>query len=124
LLSAVGFDRETLLVGEPVTFQATVRNIGGAVTGDVVGVAFLVDGRYITYGALPTLWPPAVRRLSGPVSPWTAEAGNYTLTALVDDINRFPEISEENNTLDIYIFSGVAAALAAAGRCHREGYRL
>jgi subtilase family serine protease len=100
IVSAVGFDRETLTAGEPVTFQATVRNIGGAVTGDTVGVAFLVDGQYITYGITGPMAAGSSQIIRA-VSPWRPQAGSYTLTALVDDINRFPEISEENNSLEI-----------------------
>ena len=37
--------------GDPVTFEALVKNIGAATTADRVGVAFLIDGQYITFGA-------------------------------------------------------------------------
>ena len=35
------------------------------------------------------------------VSPWQATAGRHTLLAVVDDVNRYPEISEDNNTREI-----------------------
>ena len=77
-----------------------MRNIGNAPTGDTVGVAFLVDGQYITFGTSGAL-APGVSQLIKSVSSWPATAGDHTLTAVVDDINRYPEISETNNTLDL-----------------------
>jgi uncharacterized lipoprotein YddW (UPF0748 family)/subtilase family serine protease len=98
IVSAVGFDRLPLVDGEQVRFEATVRNVGGASTGTTVGVAFLVDGRYITYGTSGPL-EPGVSRVIKSVSGWTAVAGMHTLTAVVDDVNRYPEVSETNNAL-------------------------
>ncbi|RME74919.1 MAG: hypothetical protein D6784_08990 [Chloroflexi bacterium] len=99
-------------VGDPVFFEAEVQNIGDAPTGDTVGVAFLVDGAYITYGITAPLEAGASARLRA-VSPWQAVAGEHTLTAVVDDINRYPEIREDNNRLQISF--RVAAATPPAG---------
>ncbi len=100
IVTALGFDRNPLNEGDPITFETTVRNIGGAVTGGTVGVAFLVDGVYRTFGISPPLEAGASRLIRA-VSTWTAVAGEHTLTAVVDDVNRYPEISETNNTLEI-----------------------
>ncbi|HHJ06426.1 MAG TPA: hypothetical protein ENK24_02890, partial [Anaerolineae bacterium] len=93
--------------GDPVIFEALVKNIGSAVTGDVVGVAFLVDNQYITYGSAPPIEAGQLRHIRA-VSPWIAAAGTHRLTAVADDVNRFPEASEENNRfeLDFQVFDG------------------
>ncbi len=93
--------------GDPVVFEALVKNIGSATTGDVVGVAFLVDNRYITYGSAPPIEAGQTRSIRA-VSPWTAAAGTHRLTAVADDVNRFPEASEDNNRfeLDFQVFDG------------------
>jgi spore coat protein H len=100
IVIAVGFNKATLIDGDQIAFEATVQNIGSAITGDTVGVAFLVDGKYITFGTSAPLEPGASRLIKS-VSSWPAVAGEHTLTAVVDDINRYPELSETNNTLEI-----------------------
>lgn len=100
IVAAVGFGKPTLLEGDALTFEATVRNIGGAITRNIVGVAFLVDGAYVTFGTSPPLEAGAGRVIKA-VAPWTATVGEHTLTAVVDDINRYPEISETNNSLAV-----------------------
>ncbi|GAB4427192.1 MAG: hypothetical protein Fur0044_25090 [Anaerolineae bacterium] len=100
IVAAVGFGKPTLVEGDALTFEATVRNIGGAITGGTVGVAFLVDGAYITFGTSPPLEAGGSRVIKA-VAPWTATAGEHTLTAIVDDINRYPEASETNNSLAV-----------------------
>jgi hypothetical protein len=49
-----------------VRLAALVENQGGAVTGDVVGVAFFVDGRYTTYGIIEPLASWRTARRFGP----------------------------------------------------------
>lgn len=100
IVAAVGLGKQTLLEGDVLTFEATVRNIGGATTGNIVGVAFLVNGAYVTFGTAPALEAGGSRVIKA-VAPWTATAGEHTLTAIVDDINRYPEISETNNSLAV-----------------------
>lgn len=98
IVTAVGFNKAPLVSGDQLVFEATVRNIGSAATGPTVGVAFQVDGHYLTFGTSAALQPGESRAIKA-VSPWTAVAGAHTLTAIVDDVNRYPEISESNNSL-------------------------
>ena len=86
--------------GDAVTFEAVVQNVGSTPTGDVVGVAFLVDGQYITFGTTAAIAPGETQVVRA-ISPWTATAGHHRLTAVVDDVNRYPEISETNNRLEL-----------------------
>jgi subtilase family serine protease len=102
VVTAVTFDKNPIITGDLVTFEATVRNIGSAVTGSTVGVAFLVDGVMVTFGSSPPL-EAGTSRLIRAVAPWTATLGEHTLTAVVDDVNRYPEISESNNSLTLKI---------------------
>ncbi|MFN8453916.1 MAG: CARDB domain-containing protein [Anaerolineae bacterium] len=98
LITALGFDQSPLIEGATITFEATIRNAGSAITGGTVGVAFLVDGIAITFATSAPLEAGASRLIRA-VSPWTATPGEHTLTAIVDDVNRYPEVSETNNTL-------------------------
>ena len=66
----------------------------------MVGVAFAVDGQYITFGTAPALAADADRQIRA-VSAWRAVAGHHRLTAVVDDVNRYPEMSEDNNRLEM-----------------------
>ncbi|MFN8453917.1 MAG: CARDB domain-containing protein [Anaerolineae bacterium] len=84
--------------GDTLTFEATIKNIGGAATADVVGVAFLVNGQQITFGTTAAI-PAGETRPVRAVTPWRAVTGRHRLTAIADDVNRFPEISETNNQL-------------------------
>ena len=95
-------NQSSIIEGSKVTFEATVQNIGESVTGDTVGVAFLIDGQYITFATTNPLGPGERKTLRS-VSPWTATAGDHTLTAVVDDINRYPEASEDNNSLNLAV---------------------
>jgi subtilase family serine protease len=99
IITELGFSKATLLEGDEIAFEATVHNVGSAATGPTVGVAFLVDGTYGTFGTSSAL-EPGTSRLIKSVSSWKAVAGEHTLTAVVDDVNRYPEVSETNNTLE------------------------
>jgi subtilase family serine protease len=95
------------VVGNAVTFSATIKNNGSGATpaGVVHGVAFQIDG------AGTTLWSdnytssiPAGSSVTVTVnggtagSTWTATSGIHTILAWVDDVNRMPnEIDETNN---------------------------
>jgi len=98
--------------GDTITFEAAVQNIGGAPTGDVVGVAFLVNDRYITFGTSPSIPAGGIQNIRA-VSPWQAVAGRHRLLAVVDDVNRYPEVSEANNRfeLDFQVFERDAPQL-------------
>ncbi len=100
IVTTLGFNKEPLVEGDQIIFEATVQNVGGAITGDTVGVAFLVDGAYLTFGTSNPLEAGASRVIKA-VASWTATAGEHTLTGVVDDINRYPEISESNNSMEI-----------------------
>jgi hypothetical protein len=86
--------------GEQVTFTSVVRNAGSAATpaGVAVGVAYLLNDAYRTWGAVNgPLAAGASVTVTTQGGPWTAVSGTYKLTALADDVNRFPEANEANN---------------------------
>lgn len=88
-------------VGQAVKFSAVVRNIGTVATpsGVVIGVGYKIDGTQVAFG---TVNGPLAAGASVTVSTtsgyWTAQSGSHTLTAIADDINRFPESNEGNNS--------------------------
>ncbi len=96
IIQAVYVGQAPLRAGQSLTFTAQVKNIGLALTGDVVGVAFWLDGQYLTFGTLPAM-PAGASQTVTAVAPWTASVGSHTLLAIVDDIDRFAEQSETNN---------------------------
>jgi hypothetical protein len=117
--SAVPANGGTVTAGAPTTFSATVKNQGtGAVAaGTVIGVEFKINGVQVNWSDTYTsgLAPGASVTLTANNGPagtatWTAGAAGtaYTLTATVDDVNRFAESNESNNILTS-TFTAVAA---------------
>ncbi len=88
------------VAGQALIFEAIVKNIGASLTSNVVGVAFFVDNRYITFGTIEALAGGETQTVKA-IAPWQAEVGQHTLLAIVDDINRFEEKSESNNRFEI-----------------------
>jgi subtilase family serine protease len=80
-----------------IVLTATVANIGRVKTPDVVGVAFFVDGQYRTYGVTQPMAPNATEVIRA-VQPLSL-SGRHTITAIVDDVNRYDELSHQNNAL-------------------------
>lgn len=104
--------------GAPVTFSATVANVGtGAWPADVTtGVAFLVDGKYATWSddtrkAIPPGGTVTVTANGGPQqrATWTAAAGEHRVEAIVDDVNRYGESDEGNNARTEAVTAGPAS---------------
>jgi hypothetical protein len=96
-----------LFAGTNVVFKATVINQGSATwpNGTNLGVGFLVDGTQVSYegGFVSGLGVGSSVVLTANGGPsggiWTATAGPHTIVANADDINRYPEGNEDNNTL-------------------------
>jgi subtilase family serine protease len=92
--------------GQPVTFSATVQNVGSMATpsGTIIGVQFQVDGNEVSWSDTDTtaLGPGGVVTLtanSGPSgsSTWTATSGAHAILAWVDDVNRLNDVNRNNN---------------------------
>jgi hypothetical protein len=92
--------------GDQMRFSAVVKNIGDEASPPIThGVGFLVDGVTVAWtGASSAAVPAGQERTyaadAGPSGPpvWVATRGGHELKAWVDDINRFPETNEDNNT--------------------------
>src|SRR6266513_3253535 len=83
-------------------FTSTVKNQGGAATpaGIAIGVAYSVDGVYRTWGGVTgPLAAGASVTIGTNGGPYTIPGGTHTITAFVDDENRFAESDETNNKL-------------------------
>jgi len=108
IVTDIGWTAAQIGPGTNVVFRATVKNQGAAATpgGVTLGVGFLVDGiQYSWSGGYSTALgvgsSVTLTADGGPVANyWTATAGPHTVTANVDDINRFPEGNEANNVLE------------------------
>jgi outer membrane protein assembly factor BamB len=94
--------------GDTVTFTCTVKNQGDSATfaGMIIGVAFTVDAETaVTWSDTETnaLAPGASVTLTAnggtAGGAWTATAGQHTVTAFVDNIDRMGELKEDNNKL-------------------------
>jgi hypothetical protein len=97
--------------GDKVVLNAVVKNIGTAPTpeGVVIGVAFTVDGKIVAWSdAVKTALAPgaSVTCTANGGPGWTAAPGKHAVMADVDNIDRFPELNEENNRLDKSITIG------------------
>lgn len=111
IVTQIGWTAATIGPGTNVVFRATVKNQGAGATpnGTILGVGFLVDSvQYAWSGgyssALAAGSSITLTADGGPVGNfWTATPGAHTVTANVDDINRFPEGDEGNNVLNTNI---------------------
>ncbi len=92
--------------GSAVTFSATIKNQGTGATpaGVVHGVAFQIDGAGTTLwsdnytSSIPAGASATVTVNGGTAgSTWTATQGSHSILAWVDDVNRIPNESNENN---------------------------
>ncbi|MES2693109.1 MAG: CARDB domain-containing protein [Verrucomicrobiota bacterium] len=116
------------------TFSCVVQNQGGSATpaGIDVAVAYLVDGTYRTWGAMavPPLAAGASVNIGTNGGLYHIPNGAHTITAFIDDINRFPESNEGNNqlsdsiTVSAPIYQGENAAFAggAGAQSTNSGY--
>ena len=104
-------------VGQAVTFSAVVRNAGTASTpsGVVIGVGYRIDGAQVSWGVVNGPLAPGASVTVGTHAggAWTATAGTHTLMAVADDVNRFAESNEGNNTRSIsFTVTGTGACPA------------
>ncbi|HEY6556139.1 MAG TPA: family 16 glycosylhydrolase [Polyangiaceae bacterium] len=111
--------------GNPVTFSATVRNQGTAATpaGTTVGVLFSVDGNPVAWSDTfsQSLAAGATVNLTANGGPsgatWLATSGSHQVVAFVDDIDRIPNESNENNNQLTRSFSvGTVCTPACSGK--------
>ena len=94
--------------GQPVTFKATIKNIGKYQSPAIThGVAFRIDRKMISwFDARKTPMAPGesldISPNAGPngTTAWIATPGKHTLTVQADDQDRFREDNEANNTRD------------------------
>lgn len=124
VVTGISWNLPHLGPGTNVIFRATVRNQGAAATppGVTLGVGFLVDGvQYSWSGSYSAALAPdssvTLTADGGPsgVNHWTATPGPHTITAHVDDINRFQEGNEGNNLRDTNVVIYVPAHALNAG---------
>ncbi|MDD5053148.1 MAG: carbohydrate binding domain-containing protein [Sulfuricurvum sp.] len=102
----------TSLIYNPSThiFSCVVKNQGTRETpsGTAVGVKYSVDGVSRTWGNVAT--PPLAAGASATVESdggtYIIPDGIHTITAFVDDVDRFPESNETNNQLSQSITVG------------------
>lgn len=110
IVTAVNWTPTNLMTGTAVVFRAAVKNQGSAPTPTSpslpLGVGFGVSsgGNYTwaTYTAPLAVGASVTLTATGGAdgsNRWLATAGAHTVTANVDDINRFEEGLEDNNTL-------------------------
>ncbi|HQU98853.1 MAG TPA: Ig-like domain-containing protein [Nitrosomonas sp.] len=87
-------------------FTSVVKNQGTAPTpsGVTVDVSYLVDGKYQTWGSV---WGPLAAGASATIGtkgqPYTIPGGIHTMTAFVDNQNKYAELDETNNKLTLSV---------------------
>jgi hypothetical protein len=111
VVSSVALSPPNPTAGQQVRFSAVVRNQGTVSTpaGVAIGVGYFIDGAYLTWGSVNgPLAPGASVSVGTNGGTWAAAPGTHQLTALVDDVNRFPESNEANNSTSANFNVGVA----------------
>jgi hypothetical protein len=101
VVSSVAVSPPSPAAGQAVSFSAVVTNQGNAPTpaGVPLGVGYFVDNAYQTWGSVPgPIAAGASVTIGTKGAKWPATPGDHRLTALVDDVNRFPESNETNNS--------------------------
>src|SRR5207249_2231131 len=99
-------------------FTSMVKNQGSGATpiGVTIGVAYWVDGAYRTWGAVVgPLAAGASVTIGTNGGSFTISDGTHTIMGWVDDVNRFTESNETNNSYTItrsVLVMDVAAATA------------
>ena len=114
--------------GVPVTFSATIKNLGNAATpaGTIHGVGFQVDGKLVTWSDTRTasLKPGQSTTVTANYGPtksatWSATQGKHEVLAYVDDAQRIAESNEGNNrtktTMTVGASTVVSSAMTPAG---------
>ncbi|MDQ6868656.1 MAG: hypothetical protein M3178_09720 [Pseudomonadota bacterium] len=90
-------------------FTSVLKNQGAASTptGVTVGVSYSVDGVKRSWGFTNTpLVPGASASIGSDGRAYVIPNGTHTITAVADDVNRFPESNENNNALSQSITGG------------------
>jgi hypothetical protein len=112
IVTAVGWTPDPPFAGNQIVFWAMVKNQGTAPTpaGTTLGVGFSIDGsaNVSWSGGYSSALPPGnsvkLTADGGPTGNyWTTTAGAHTLTAIADDVNRFSESNESNNSMSAYL---------------------
>ena len=84
-------------------FTVVVKNVGAGSTpaGVVIGNAFDVNGTQVTWGAVPGPLAPgaSVSIDSSGGGAYTIPPGTYTISVIVDDVDRIQMSTRSNNTL-------------------------
>jgi hypothetical protein len=107
VITAITWTPTNIYPGNNVYFTAVVKNQGSspAPGTNTIGVGFNVDGvgGFWSGGYTGPLQPGASVNLTanGGSVYWVATAGSHTITAVVDDVNRFTEGNEGNNVLSV-----------------------
>ena len=118
VVTDVGWAPNPPFAGNQIVFWAMVKNQGTAPTpeGTTIGVGFSIDGsaNVSWSGGDSSALPPGdsvkLTADGGPTGNyWTATSGAHTLTATADDVNRFPESNESNNSMSAYLAISTAA---------------
>lgn len=120
VVDSVTWSPATPKAGDPVKFVAKLRNQGNASTGKEVGVGFTVNGQ-----GGPNWWFVAPAFAAGEArtltmsGTWSAVNGAHVIRAHADDINRFAESNESNNTREatLQVGSGGGGGGGGTGIC-------
>ena len=104
-------------------FASTVKNQGTAAILEPIGVGYSVDGELRTFGAVngPLAAGASVNIGTSPQGgPFTIPPGTHTITAFVDDLDRFAESDETNNQLSQPITVGRSGPQPAPPTCRGQ----
>ena len=96
IVSATAWTPAEIVVGQTVTFEATIKNVGAGDTGRSFAVNFRMDSNKI--GTAPVSGGLAAGATRMAKVTWRAAAGTHSLTVIADSGNSVAESNESNNT--------------------------
>jgi hypothetical protein len=129
-ITSISWSPASIVERTPVRFAVIVKNFGSAPTpsGVTLGVGFFVDNQPANWSGSFTssLAPGASVTLVSDGGAnnglWLAQAGNHTITAHVDDVNRIAESNESNNFFNGVMSVGPAPIVHLRSRVNNLSY--
>ncbi len=123
-VGSLSYSPTSVAAGGTVTFSAVAWNqgVGPTPNGTIQGMSFLIDGAQVNFSSTNTTglarggsvtltsnWGP------NSTSTWTTTSGLHTLQGYADDIDRFAESNENNNTLTVNMSVGIDLKIVSLG---------
>ncbi len=106
VIESISWSPEVPVIGDTVTFTVTIKNQGDSQAGTSL-IAYYIDDTFLYSDDVDQIDPDTA--ITNTFN-WPAQAGEHTITAVIDYGNSIAEANEDNNE-KTYAFSVIAADL-------------